>query len=241
MWRRPSAATPTRLAGAVFAAACLTAGTAGAQTIQPLVSEYQSDGRGRVELVNPTDRPLNVVVEPKGFSVDADGQVRDEPLPPQVRLKLSATSVRIPPHQTRYVFYDASSATRPAWFVLYAMFSGYPRAEFNGLNVQLELPHFVYLLPNEHWKRADIGVTGVELDRDTGKLALTVENHGTQFGRIDGVEVKRSSKKVTLPGFPLFPQGRRRLEVPWNEEDKPELVSIRSRDFSLEQKLSLRP
>ena len=217
------------------------AATAGAQTIQPLVSEYQSDGRGRVELVNPTDRPLNVVVEAKGFSVDADGQVRDEPLPPQVRLRLSATSVRIPPHQTRYVFYDASSHTRPVWFALYATFSGYPRAEFNGLNVQLELPHFVYLLSNEHWKLADIEITEIELDRDSGKLALTVGNNGAQFGRIEGVEVRRSSKKISLPGFPLFPQGRRRLEVPWNEEEKPELLSIKSRDFSLEQKLTLRP
>jgi P pilus assembly chaperone PapD len=217
------------------------AASAGAQTIQPLVSEYQSDGRGRVELVNPTDRPLNVVVEAKGFSVDATGEVRDEPLPPQVHLKLSATSVRIPPHQTRYVFYDASSTSRPVWFALYATFSGYPRADFNGLTVQLELPHFVYLLPHERWKLADIDVTGVELDRDGGKLALTVENHGAQFGRIEGVEIKRSSKKVSLPGFPLFPQGRRRIEVAWDEEEKPELVSIKSRDFSLEHKLSLRP
>src|SRR5262249_15203706 len=163
---------------------------------RPLVSEYASDGRGRLELVNPTDRPLNVVVEAKGFTVDDDGEVRDVPLPPHVRLKLSASSVRIPAHQTRYVFYEAASSVRPVWFALYATFSGYPRADFSGLSVQLELPHFVYLLTGQKWRQADIDVTGVELDRSTGKLALTIENTGTQFGRIEGIDVKHAAKKI---------------------------------------------
>src|SRR5262249_38914748 len=156
----------------------------------------------------------------------------DEPMPADVRLKMSAMSVRIPPQQTRYVFYDAqATGRRPAWFVLYAVFSGYPRAEFSGLTVQLELPHFVYLLPNERLKRADIEVADVAFDRATGKLQMTVENHGGLFGRIEEVDVKRASKSTALPGFPLFPQGRRRVEVDWKEEETPDAVAIKARDF----------
>ena len=239
----PNCSSP-RVATLAFVAVVLSAAsvtTAAAQTIRPLGAEYRSDGRGRIELVNPTDRPLNVVMEAKGFRVDESGEVRDEPLPAAVRLRLSAMSLRIPPHQTRYVFYDASASQRPAWFVLYANFTGYSRAQFNGVNVQLELPHFVYLLPNERWKTGDIAVSGVEFHRDTGKLAFTVENTGAQFGRIDALDVKRSGKKVIGPAFPLFPQGRRRVELDWSGDDEPDVVSIRSRDFSLERKLEIRP
>jgi hypothetical protein len=159
-WRRSLTST-------VAVLACVAA-PAAAQTIRPLGAEYRSEGRGRIELVNPTDRPLNVVMDVRGFSVDEAGEVRDELLPATLRVRLSSMSLRIPPRQTRYVFYEASTQQRPAWFVVYANFTGYARAQFNGLNVQLELPHFVYLLSSERWKTGDIAVSGVEFHRDTG-------------------------------------------------------------------------
>src|SRR5262249_10635686 len=119
--------------------------------------------------------------------------------------------------------------------------SGYPRAEFNGLNVQLELPHFVYLLTNQKWTRADIGISNVELDPSTGALQLVVENTGTQFGRIEGLEIRHAMKKISAPGFPLFPQGRRRIALHWDGEEKPDALAIRAHEFSFERKLPLTP
>ena len=137
----------------------LVGGHATAQTIRPLVSEYQSQARGRLEVVNEGDRPLNVVIEARGFSVTEGGEMRDEPIDPGIRLKFSDKSFRLPPRQSRLVFYEANAQNMPAWFVVYANFTGYPTRDFNGVNVQLELPHVVYLLPKGAWKASEIRIT----------------------------------------------------------------------------------
>src|SRR5262249_33053994 len=122
-----------------------------AQTIRPIVSEYQIKAQGKFEVVNDGDRPLNVVMQPRGFTVDEHGEMHDAPLAPGLHLRLSATSLRIPARQTRLVFYEATTDQAPAWFVVYANLSGFPPRNFNGLNVQLELPHLVYILPRTRW------------------------------------------------------------------------------------------
>ena len=178
---------------------------AAAQTIRPLVSEYQTQARGRIELVNESDRPLNVVLEPRGFSLAENGEMQDEPMADGIHLKLSDMSFRLPPHQSRFVFYEATADRTPAWFVLYANFTGYPTRDFSGVSVQLELPHIVYLLPKERWKASELRVEALGLRRETGKLELVIENHGPQFGRIATLEVQGARRKVSSPGFPLFP------------------------------------
>ena len=219
------------------AAAALAAEPAQAQTIRPLVGEYQTKAAGRIELVNDGDRPLTVVVEPRGFSVDAAGEIRDEPLPATVHVRLSAMTLRVPARQTRYVFYEAEADTAPAWFVLYAVFSGYPSRDFHGLSVQLELPHLVYLLPRERWKADDVSVTA-ELDRARNVLVVDVRNQGTLFGRISELELDGGRASTRVPGFALFPGGLRRLEVPWKVEEHPRAVKLKSSAFSVERPLS---
>jgi len=219
----------------------LSAASAAAQTIRPVVSEYQTRARGRVELVNDSDRPLNVVLEPRSFTVDENGMVKDEPLSNRIHLKLSAMSVRIPARETRFVFYEATTDQAPAWFVVYANFTGYSQTEFNGLTVQLELPHFVYLFPKQRWKAGDVRVADVERFPDAHKLVLVVENRGQQFGRIEGLQVQSPQHRVTSPGFPLFPGTRRRLELAWETDDIPESVLLKARDFSFDQKLPSQP
>ena len=71
------------------------------------------------------------------------------PLDPNIHLKLSATSFRIQPKQTYYVFYEASAPPSPTWFVIYASFSGFAFRTAQGMNVRLQLPHTVYLLPKQ--------------------------------------------------------------------------------------------
>lgn len=216
-------------------------GDATAQTIRPLVSEYQSQARGRLEVVNEGDRPLNVVIEARGFSVAEDGEMRDEPLDPRIRLKFSDESFRLPARQSRLVFYEASAENVPAWFVVYANFSGYPARDFNGVNVQLELPHVVYLLPKDGWKASEIRVNSVERNHDTGTLVLSVENGGAHFGRLTGLEVQGVHRKVDVPGFPLFPGKQRRVELTWEAGDEPRTVAVRSREFSVNYPLVIEP
>jgi hypothetical protein len=219
---------------APLALALLVAPPVAAQTISPLVAEYRGDARGRVELVNRGDVPLTVVLQVHGFTVDEAGTVHDAPLLDGLRVNLSASSLRIPPRQTRFVFYDASSDQRPGWFVIHALFSGYPRADFSGIDVQVELPHFVYVLAPERWKAGDIRVREAGFDRDRGTVALIVENSGPQFGRVESIDVRGERLRVSAPGFPLFPHGRRRIEVPWAGAEPPREVALKSRDVSFD-------
>lgn len=213
---------------------------AAAQTIRPVVSEYQLEAHGRFEVVNDSDRPLNVVVEPRGFSVSDTGDLQDEPFPAGVHLRLSSTSLRLPPRQSRIVFYEATADRGPAWFVLYANFTGFPAREFSGVNVQLELPHVVYLLPKETWKRTDLHVSSADLPPGKGVMALVIENTGANFGRVSSLQIVGPRRKITVPGFPVFPGRRRVVEIPWDGTDAPDSVDVKTKDFSFAEPLPLR-
>ena len=105
----------------LFWAPCLAA-----QTVRPVIAEYSQKARGRFDLVNDTALPLNVVLEPKSFSISDEGSPTFRPLDKSIHLKLSQMSFRIPPKQTYYVFYEATADTYPAWFVIYATLAGLP-------------------------------------------------------------------------------------------------------------------
>src|SRR5246127_969157 len=117
------------------------------QTVRPVINELGNPAKGHVEYVNDGLTPLNVVLEAKSFTVSETGEISYRPLDPDIHLKLSTTSFRIQPQQTYYVFYEASSTKNPQWFVIYAAFSGFSFRTAQGMNVRLELPHTVYLLP----------------------------------------------------------------------------------------------
>ena len=216
----------------LYALLAIVSTPAGAQTIRPVVSEYPLQARGRVEVVNDSDRPLNVVIEPHGFSVSDSGEMQEQPFPAGVHLELSATSLRLPPRQSRFVFYEARTERGPAWFVLYANFTGFPRRDFSGLNVQLELPHIVYLLPKESWKRTDLHLSSVEVQPDKGVVAFTIENTGQSFGRVSSLQIDGGQRKMTVPGFALFPGRQRRIEAPWEGSERPASVAVKTKDFS---------
>ena len=144
---------------------CLLAmnAAAGAQTVRPLINELSNPAKGRVEYVNDGLTPLNVVLEAKSFTVSETGEIAYRPLDADVHLKLSATSFRIQPQQTYYVFYEASSPQSPNWFVIYAAFSGFTFRTAQGMNVRLELPHTVYLLPKQQVEKPEIKIDRAEL------------------------------------------------------------------------------
>jgi hypothetical protein len=213
-----------------------------AQTVRPLINELNNPAKGRVEYVNDSLTPLNVVLEAKSFTVSETGEISYRPLDANIHLKLSTTSFRIQPQQTYYVFYEASSPQSPAWFVIYAAFSGFPFRTAQGMNVRLELPHTVYLLPKQSVEKPEVHIERAELSRTDNKVLLEVENTGNNFGRILQTQLVYSKKKQQeAPGFPIFPHSKRILEVPLEEkaegENVPVEVSLQFQNFKVEEKL----
>ncbi|HEY7099788.1 MAG TPA: hypothetical protein VH437_23900 [Terriglobales bacterium] len=230
------------LSSLFFGLACATLypATANAQTVRPLIDELGNPGKGRIEYVNDGLTPLNVILQPKSFTVSETGEISYRPLDSNVHLKLSVTSFRIQPQQTYYVFYEASSDTLPSWFVVYALFSGYPFRGANGMNVQLQLPHTIYLLPKQELDKSEVHISRADVDRDKKQMVLEVENTGDNFGRILQTQLSYSHNKQEAPGFPIFPHSRRILEVPLEADDTPKDLVLHFQNFKIEQKISLR-
>jgi len=211
-----------------------------AQTVRPLINELGNPAKGRVEYVNDALTPLNVVLEAKSFTVLETGEISYRPLDPGIHLKLSTTSFRIQPQQTYYVFYEASAEQSPAWFVIYASLSGFPFRTAQGMNVRLQLPQTVYLLPKQRIEKSEVRVRG-ELNPAQGKVVLEVENTGGNFGRVLQTELVYGKKKQEAPGFPVFPHSKRivevSLEVTTESENTPGKVLLQFQNFKVEQNL----
>lgn len=221
--------------------ACVLHAVASAQTVRPVINELNNPAKGHVEYINDSFMPLNVVLEARSFTVSETGEITYRPLDPNIHLKLSTTSFRIQPQQTYYVFYEASSPQSPNWFVIYAAFSGFPFRTAQGMNVRLELPHTVYLLPKQSVEKGEVRVNRAELDATKNLVTLEVENTGNNFGRIQQTYLLYSKKKQEAPGFPIFPHSKRILEVPLDQkaegENVPVDVSFQFDKFKIEEKL----
>jgi hypothetical protein len=225
---------------------CLLAMSAamGAQTVRPLINELSNPAKGRVEYVNDSLTPLNVVLEAKSFTVSETGEITYRPLDADVHLKLSTTSFRIQPQQTYYVFYEASAPHSPTWFVIYAAFSGFAFRTSQGMNVRLELPHTVYLLPKQSVEKTEVHVARAELNAADNKVLVELENTGDNFGRVLQTQLLYTNKKQEAPGFPIFPHSKRILEVSLDQkaegENVPIEVTLQFQNFKVEEKLQRR-
>lgn len=209
-----------------------------AQTVRPLIDELGNPGKGRIEYVNDSMTPLNVVLQAKSFTVSETGAISYRPLDANIHLKLSTTSFRIQPQQTFYVFYEASADASPAWFVVYALFSGFPFRTSQGMNVQLQLPHTVYLLPKETLNKAEVQISRAEFDATRKQMQFVVENTGDHFGRILQTQFTYARRKEEAPGFPIFPHSRRIMDVPLEASEPPDGMILQFDSFKVEQKLS---
>jgi hypothetical protein len=208
-----------------------------AQTVRPLIAELGNPAKGRVEYVNDSLTPLNVVLSAKSFTVSETGEISYRPLDADIHLKLSTTSFRIQPQQSYFVFYEASSQASPTWFVIYAAFSGFAFRIQQGMSVRLELPHTVYLLPKQSVDKSQVHVTRAEYNPDSKAVLLEVENTGDYFGRVQQTFVASGKKKQEAPGFPVFPHSRRILQVPLENTAVPDHVVLEFPNFKLEEKL----
>lgn len=208
----------------------------GAQTVRPAVVEFDGTARGKFELVNESIFPLAVVLEPRGFRVDSSGELFDEPFDTaKVRLKLSAMSFKIPPLQSYTVFYEATASELPAWFQIMSALTGARTA--GGLNVRIELPHVVYLLQKEPLRKRDVAVRSFAFDATNKRAIVELENTSDALGRCLASEVGADGRRSAPGGgFPLFPQSRRRVEVPWTGDGEPERLVLRFANFTVEER-----
>src|SRR5882724_237178 len=222
---------------AVLGTLAFTSVSAGfAQTVRPVIVQYNGIARGKIELVNPSLQPLNVVLEPMNFKVTEDGNATYEPLHGDIHLKLSAMSFRIPPQQSRFVFYEAKPEKLPAWFVIYSVFAR--TAHPNSLNVQVELPHTVYVLQKQSLEKSELSVESFRYVPDQHKVIAVIVNKSSKLGRALEWQVISKGTKAPNPGFPMLPNSKRRLELDWNSQTPPSALMVRFEHFTLQVDLN---
>ena len=221
----------------------LVVSVSSAQTVHPLVDENMLKGSGRpakgkIEYFNDSLQPLNVVLEAKSFSVSETGDISYRPLDHGVQLKLSTMSFRQPHRQSYTVFYGASADKIPAWFVVYASFSGFRERTADGFRIQVQLPHTIYLLPKQSIQKNEVTVVASEYLAKDKKVLVKVRNAGSAFGRVLESVVSNGHAQANQNGFPLFPQSERQIEIPWTADVNPSKLVLRLEHFTLEHSVA---
>jgi hypothetical protein len=209
-----------------------------AQTIRPVITEYTAKvAKGSFELINPGVVPLNVILEPKSFTVSEIGDISYRTLDKGIQLKLSAMSFRIPPQQSYIVFYEASAESLPAWFVIYANIGGY-RKNNAGMNIRLDLPHTVYILSKHSVDKTDIAIRPLGYSEDKRHLNFLISNTGPWFGRVLSSEVTGKGGATEGSGIPLFPHSTRILSVPCKARQTATGLRLHLKNFKIEEPLT---
>ena len=209
-----------------------------AQTIRPVVVEYRAAAKGKFEVANNGLEPLTVVLQPSSFTIDEHGDATFSRLSSEIHLKLSAMSLRIPPLQKRYVFYEATADTLPAWFTIYSTISGRPKSV--GFNIELDLPHTVYLLQKEHLEKSDIEVESATYVVSTRHVSVDIVNRSYKLGRVTGWELDAKGKRIANSGFPLLPGSRRHLDLQWDSPNIPDKLYLQFDRFVIKNEISVR-
>lgn len=210
----PAAGRALRALWILVCATLLAAGGLQAQTVQPAVAEL-STGKavapvdGHFELINNTLEPMIVTIEAKSFTIGNDGVAAFRPLSPEVHLDLTENSLRLWPRQRRTIFYRVSAPRYPTWFCIYSNFSS--AVHRSGVQVQIEMPHTVYLLDRTRASAAEVRFTA--LRHEGGALHGTVQNTSATLVRVISLEVAGKSGKAQVGGFPLLPGGEREFSV----------------------------
>jgi hypothetical protein len=213
---------------------------ASAQTIRPILSEYRGEANGRFELVNDTFRPANIVLEAKSFTVSENGEISYRPLDPGIEVRFSTKSFRMQPKQTYSVAYHAKAAALPAYFVVYAGFNTGKLREESGVNIQILLPHTVYILPKKDAAKNELQVREASYDTGSRKINFDVASKSLNFARVLVVELVGQKSRVEAAGFPVYPQRNRKSTVEWKEAEPPRRVVFHFRDFKLEAPIASR-
>lgn len=229
--------TWNRKRGLCLALAMFTlAGPALAQTVRPVIVEYEGKRiRGKFDLLNDQLMPVNVILEARSFDVTEEGDPVFRSLDPSVTLKLSEMSFRLPAQQSRTIFFEARAESIPAWFTIYATFSGMPRRQ--GIEVEVELPHTVYMLPKEPLSAADVRVESAVWDSVARNVSVRLRNVGPRLGRVEEAEVRAKKERRQSGSFPLLPGATRRVLIPWDAPGAPSTYRLKFQRFVVEDSL----
>jgi hypothetical protein len=221
---------------AALAAIALLATPAWAQTIRPVIVEYKGTKvHGKFDLVNDQLLPVNVILEPKSFDVTDAGDPIYRPLDKSVTLKLSEMSFRIPAQQSRTIFFEARAESIPAWFTIFATFAGMPRRQ--GIEIEVELPHTVYMLTKQPLAAADVHVESATWDSLTKNVTVRLRNVSGRLGRVEEAEALAKKEKSGVGSFPLLPHASRVVVIPWKAPVAPSVYRFRFQRFALEDSL----
>jgi len=180
-----------------------------AQTVSPPVAEYRNKANGMFELRNDGDTPLAAILEIHGFLVDEHGQLVYQALDHSLKVELGANSFVIPPHQSHYVFYKASSTSPQAWFAILSTLTKAASAP-GQMRINFVLPHVVYIYQKQKLKKEDVSVR-VTPDKNPGHYTLEIENHSGKLSRVESVTGEGFEKTVESGGFPIFPEKKRQV------------------------------
>ncbi len=227
--RRPGLTT-------IAVAAALCALAAPAQTIQPVIVEYQQKADGRIDVTNDTLTPMAIVLEPRSFSISEDGRGIYRALDPAIHLKLSTTSFMLGPKQTYYVFYKATADTLPAWFTIYTEFSQ-PGAS-PGLKLRFMLPHTVYLYQKQPIDKTSIHLANASYRAQEGQIVCDIRNDGPGLIRVQDVRATGDKASVQNGGFPLLPGTSRHLAINWKERGVPDQLVLHFPRFDVKESVS---
>jgi hypothetical protein len=204
-----------------------------AQSVAPVIVEYNGNAEGKVALTNDSLSQMVVVVEPRSFDINADGRGIFRPLDDSIHLQLSSRSKVLQPKETFYIFYKVKVERLPAWFTLYASFSKVQHS--NGLDMRIMLPHTVYLYQKVPLSRSDILVRDLTYNASTKKLTANVTNNSFGLGRVQMVHATGGRSSLDSAGFPLLPGASRQIELDWKEPSPPTNMELRFAHFNLNQ------
>ncbi len=221
----------------LFAVAVIFVTMGEAQTVAPPIAEYRNKAQGMFELRNDGDVPLAAILEVQGFSVDEAGVLRYEPLDSHIKVELGGNSFVIPPHQSHYVFYKATSTSASAWFTVLSTLTK-AATSHNQMRINFVLPHVVYLYQKQKFKKEDLSVH-FSAGSTPGQYVVEVENHSDKLGRVESVTGHGFEKSVEAGGFPIFPGKKRQLVLDGGTAKSAPNVKVSFEDgFSLDVPLS---
>jgi P pilus assembly chaperone PapD len=209
-----------------------------AQTIAPVVVEYKGKASGRFQITNNGLTPMAVVLEPESFGVGLDGRPIYRPLDPTIHIDLSTMSFQIGPKQSYLVFYKAHADVLPAWFTLYSILTS-PQPE-NGLKLRIMLPHTVYLYQPKPINKAAIHIQQAVYRMQSNTIVCDLENTSPALVRVQEIRASGGKESAEVNGFPLLPNGKRHLEIPWKQKTPPSYLILRFPHFVVKEPLSVK-
>jgi hypothetical protein len=219
------------------------AATSWAQSVTPVVAEYQAKAdvnaisNGQVVLRNDSIYPMTASVEALSFDLsDSDHPQELKPLTSNIDVQFENTSARIPAKQEYTLYYKATCAKAPCWFMIMSTFVG-PKPKTTsiddggaGVMLAVRLPTAVYVYGHTPVQPKDIKLSWSE-------NTLLFQNTSTQCARVKSIEAHMKNGQVMKSGaFPVLPRGVRGSDRLIKFEEKPEYVVVHFQKFSIDSR-----